>query len=181
MEMTAERAVSDAIRASFNYVVDNGVPAVRYIDWPEMEHNAVPPVYELREMIVRNGRPLAATFGLDTHGFVFVRHDTRVRDFTDESERTRVYDPEVQALDKEWSPKLSAASGDPVNPYVSRRRNGNLGHFRNEAAERVVHRDAPGATRRQRCRRYRPIRCGRRPALLPGQVGENERPMLVDD
>lgn len=98
MHMTAERPVTEAVRASFNYVVDTGVPAVRYIDWPEMEHNAIPPVYELREMTVRNGRPLAGTFDLDTHGFVFVRHDTQVRDFTDEAERTRVYEPEVQAL-----------------------------------------------------------------------------------
>src|SRR6476660_7394452 len=68
-----------------------------------MEHNAVPPEYELREMVVRNGRPLRDTFDLDTHGFVFVDHHTRMQNFGDEDERKRVYDPEMQALVKKHS------------------------------------------------------------------------------
>jgi len=103
MQLTARKPSTDTIRASFNYVVESGVPAVRYIDWPEMEHNAVPPEYRLHEMTVRNGRPLRDTFELDTHGFVFVDHHTRVLDFTDEAERARVYDPEVQALVRKHS------------------------------------------------------------------------------
>lgn len=103
MELVAEKPVTDAIRASFNYVVPTGKPAVRYIDWPEMEHNAVPPQYQQHEMVVRNGRPLRDRFDLDTHGFVFVDHVTQVRDFTDEAERTRVYDREVQALIRKHS------------------------------------------------------------------------------
>jgi hypothetical protein len=103
MELTIEKPVTETIRAKFNYVVPTGRPAVRYIDWPEMEHNAVPPEYELHEMTVRNGRPLRDTFELDVHGFVFVDHHTRVKDFTDEAQRTRVYDPEVQALIRKHS------------------------------------------------------------------------------
>src|SRR5262249_5472140 len=97
MELVAEKPTT-AIRAKFNYIVDTGVPPVRYIDWPEMEHKAVPPQYRQYEMAVQNGRPIADTFRLDVHGFVFARHVTKVRDFTDEAERTRVYDPEVKAL-----------------------------------------------------------------------------------
>ena len=100
MPTVAERPITETIRASFNYVIPTGKPAIRYIDWPEMEHNAIPPQYEQREMIVRNGRPLRDTFELDTHGFVFVDHHTRVKDFTDEAQRKQVYDPEVQALIK---------------------------------------------------------------------------------
>ena len=103
MQLTARKPSTDTIRASFNYVVESGRPAVRYIDWPEMEHNAVPPEYRQHEMTVRNGRPLRDTFELDTHGFVFVDHHTRVLDFTDEAERERVYDPEVQALVRKHS------------------------------------------------------------------------------
>jgi hypothetical protein len=98
MELVAEKPVADTIRARFNYIVDTGVPPVRYIDWPEMEGKAVPPQYRQHEMAVRNGRPLRDTFDLDTHGFVFTEHRTLVRDFTDEAERKRVYDPEVRAL-----------------------------------------------------------------------------------
>jgi hypothetical protein len=98
-----EKPSTQTIRARFNYVVPTGRPAIRYIDWPEMEHNAVPPEYELREMTVRDGRPVRDTFELDVHGFAFVDHHTRVADFTDEAQRTQVYDPEVQALVKKHS------------------------------------------------------------------------------
>jgi hypothetical protein len=103
MDTVLEKPAADTIRARFNYVEDIGVPYVRYIDWPEMEHLAVPPRYREVEMQVRNGRPLKATFELDTHGFVFADHATQVRDFTDEAERARVYDAEVQALIKKHS------------------------------------------------------------------------------
>ena len=103
MQLVAEKPSTDTIRANFNYIVDTGVPPVRYIDWPEMEHNAIPPQYRQYEMTVRNGRPLRDTFKLDTHGFVFVDHNTQVKDFTDEAERARVYDLEVQALIKKHS------------------------------------------------------------------------------
>ena len=103
MQLTMEKPATGTIRAKFNYIVDTGVPPVRYIDWPEMEHKAVPPQYEQREMTVRNGRPLRDTFRLDTHGFVFTDHATQVKDFADEAERARVYDPEVQALIRKHS------------------------------------------------------------------------------
>ena len=45
MQLTVEKPSTDTIRAAFNYVVESGRPAIRYIDWPEMEHNAVPPEY----------------------------------------------------------------------------------------------------------------------------------------
>ncbi len=103
MTIVADRPstqTAESTRAKFNYVVDTGVPAVRYIDWPEMAHNAVEPVYRQHEMIVRNGRPVRDTFNIDTHGFVFVDHHTQVKDFTLEAQRKGVYDSEVQALIK---------------------------------------------------------------------------------
>jgi hypothetical protein len=103
MQITAEKPSTGTIHAKFNYVVDTGVPLVRYIDWPEMEHLAVPPQYRDYEMAVRDGRPLRRTFDLDTHGFVFVDHPTQVKDFADEAERSRVYDAEVQALIRKHS------------------------------------------------------------------------------
>jgi hypothetical protein len=103
MQLTTEKPAAGTIRARFNYIVDTGVPPVRYIDWPEMEHKAVPPQYRQHEMAVRNGRPLRETFKLDVHGFVFTDHATRVKDFLDEAERARVYDPEVQALIRKHS------------------------------------------------------------------------------
>jgi hypothetical protein len=118
MTLVAERPpanttdTADSIRAHFNYVVDTGRPAVRYIDWPEMAHNAVEPVYLQHEMAVRNGRPLRDTFDIDTHGFVFVDHHTQVRDFTDDAQRAGVYDLEVQALIKKHTGAASVVVFD---------------------------------------------------------------------
>lgn len=103
MQLTAEKPATGTLHAKFNYVVDNGRPAIRYIDWPEMEHKAVPPEYRQHEMPVHDGRPLRNTFQLDVHGFVFCDHRTQVQDFTDEAQRKRVYDPEVQALIRKQS------------------------------------------------------------------------------
>ena len=100
---TIDRPITDAITAKFSYVVDNGVPPVRYIDWPEMAHNAVEPVYRQHEMRVRNGRLQRGGFNIDTHGFVFADHLTDVQDFTNEAQRRNVYDAEVQALIKQQS------------------------------------------------------------------------------
>jgi hypothetical protein len=103
MQLVAERQSVDTIRAQMNYIVDTGVPPVRYIDWPEMAHKEIAPTYRQHEMTIRNGRPLRDSFRLDIHGFVFVDHHTAMKDFTDEAERKRVYDREVAELIKRHS------------------------------------------------------------------------------
>ena len=104
---TIETPRTGVIRAKFNYIVDTGTPPVRYIDWPEMAHKAIDPVYEQRDMPVHDGRPLRATFDLDTHGFVLADHVTQVKDFTSEAERKNVYDAEVQALIQQGKKSIS--------------------------------------------------------------------------
>ncbi len=103
MQLAVERPSAATIRAKMNYIIDTGVPPVRYIDWPEMAHQEIAPTYALHEVAIRNGRPLRDTFNLDTHGFVFVDHQTTMVDFTDEAERKRVFDPEVAQLIKRYS------------------------------------------------------------------------------
>ena len=103
MQLVAERPSTTTIRAKMNYIVDTGTPPVRYIDWPEMAHKEISPTYKEHEMTIHNGRPLRDTFRLDTHGFAFVDHHTRMKDFTDEAERKRVYDVEVAELIKKHS------------------------------------------------------------------------------
>ena len=56
-----------------------------------------------RRVRIRNGRPEAAEFRLEKNGFRFVRHDTKVADFYDETEIRRVYYPEMEALVKQES------------------------------------------------------------------------------
>src|ERR1043165_2885067 len=101
MVLTLEKPSIDTLRASFNYIVHTGVPRVRYIDWPEMEHNAVPPQYRQHEMVVRNGRPLRDTFDIDTHGFVFVDHTLRVS--TEEGQKAIAARPTVKGVHNDYT------------------------------------------------------------------------------
>jgi hypothetical protein len=103
MQLAGARHSASIIRANLNYIVDNGVAPVVYVDWPEMQHEASPPQYELREVEIRNGRLQRDLLELDVHGFAFVNHHTEVGDFADPSERKAVYDQEIANLIKRCS------------------------------------------------------------------------------
>ncbi len=53
-----------------------------------------------RRVEIHNGRPHVKEFDLETNGFRFVDHDTKVKDFYDEDEIKRVYYPEMVELIK---------------------------------------------------------------------------------
>ena len=93
-------AAPDFVEAEVRYVVDDGTPPYRYIDWPEMQDKDRPPNYEPRRVRIRNGRTSGETFALPTHGFTLVEHPTAVKDFYDEEEILSVYYPETEALIK---------------------------------------------------------------------------------
>ena len=99
----AEVQMDGAIRAKLNYIIDTGVPPVTIVDWPEMEHLSNLPTYESKEVTIRDGRPLRDTFKLDTHGFAFVDHPTKVQNFTEEAQRKDIYDAEIADLIKKHS------------------------------------------------------------------------------
>ncbi len=89
---------ADHVEAELNYIVDDSIPPVRYVDWPEEEHKAHIPEYEPRRVRIRNGRTAGEDFTLPSHGFRLVDHPTNVKSFLDEEEIKRVYYPEIEAL-----------------------------------------------------------------------------------
>ena len=91
------------VEAELDYIVDDGIPPVRYVDWPEEAHKAHPPKYEKHLTRIRDGRTAGETFTLPSHGFTLVDHETEVRDFYDEDEIARVYYPETEQLIKSQS------------------------------------------------------------------------------
>ena len=101
LEDTIDRAAApDFVEAEVRYVVDDGTPPYRYIDWPEMQDKDHPPAYEPRRVKIRNGRTAGERFALATHGFTLVERPTQMKDFYDEEEVLRVYYPETEALIK---------------------------------------------------------------------------------
>jgi len=102
----ALKAEAGAVSAGLHYTIDTGVKPVNETFGPNNIRRRVSGEHEVRQMTIRNGRPLADEFNLEVTGFDFVKHETRVRDFFDAEELKRVYYPEVEALIK----KVSGAS-----------------------------------------------------------------------
>ena len=103
MAETAVTTEIDFVEADMKYIIDDGIPPVRYVDWPEEEHKAHRPAYETRRMRIENGRTCGEDFTLPTHGFRFLAQTPAIDNFFDEEEILRVYYPETEALIKEQS------------------------------------------------------------------------------
>lgn len=86
------------VEADLRYVVDDGQPSIRYVDWPEEAHKAHLPTYETHRVRIHNGRVSGERFTLAEHGFTLTPHHTAVKDFYDEAEVRRVYYPEIEQL-----------------------------------------------------------------------------------
>ena len=103
MHEVLERQVApeavESIEATLNYLVDTGDKIVTEAGpggTADMRGGKLDP----RRVTIRNGRLHNGGFALDREGFRFVRHDTTVADFFDESEVRSVYYPEMEALVK---------------------------------------------------------------------------------
>jgi hypothetical protein len=91
------------ITAGLHYTIDTGVKPVNETFGPNNIRRRVTGDHEVRQMTIRDGRPLVDEFDLDVAGFELVAHPTKMRDFFDAEELKRVYYPEVEALIKQVS------------------------------------------------------------------------------
>ena len=93
-----------AIDALLNYLIDTGDKPASYggVSSTEAEQKRKGK-YQEYKMTVRDGRPIADQLSLEREGFIFVKHETKVRDFFDEAEVRSVYYPETEQLVKENS------------------------------------------------------------------------------
>src|SRR5216683_6567384 len=99
----ALRLEAGAVTAGLHYTVDTGVKPVNETFGPNNIRRRVSGEHEVRQMQIRDGRPLDGEFSLDVTGFEFVGHRTKMKDFFDAEELKRVYYPEVEALVKKAS------------------------------------------------------------------------------
>ena len=101
MTQTAELDVApDTIEATLNYIVDDGKPVFTIVAAPGGSDTRSGATPDPRRVTLHNGRHAAKDFVLETNGFVFVPHDTKVKNFYDEDEIKRVYYPEMVELIK---------------------------------------------------------------------------------
>ena len=101
VETGAETRPGEFIEAEFNYIVDDGVAPVTYIDWPEEEHKTHRGTYKPHPTRVENGRPQRHEFNLRTHGFSFIDHVSAVEDWYDDDDVMTVGYPEVAQVIKD--------------------------------------------------------------------------------
>ncbi len=66
----ATATTQDAVHATINYTVDNGIPPDYYFYDPEPGTKLNPPGTDARDVVIRNGRPTVDALDLDREGFV---------------------------------------------------------------------------------------------------------------
>src|SRR5919106_2313408 len=92
------------IEALLNYSVDTGEKPASYggISSAEADKKRTGKYREYK-MPIYDGRAVADQLSLDREGFILVRHETKVKDFYDETEVRSIYYPEIETLVKEAS------------------------------------------------------------------------------
>jgi hypothetical protein len=98
---TESHNTSDYVEAPVNYLEYGDEKPVAYLYEPPAGVPARSGRATKHWMKIRNGRIAANGLTLDRQGFAFVHHHTRVSNFYDPEEVTRVYYPEVERLLKE--------------------------------------------------------------------------------
>ena len=90
--------------AFINYSVDTGEKPASYggINTFDADKKRTGK-YQEYKVPIYDGRAIADRLSLEREGFIFVRHDTKVKDFYDESEVLSLYYLEVEQLVKETS------------------------------------------------------------------------------
>jgi hypothetical protein len=95
-----QAAAPDAIEATLNYIVDDGTKVFTETAAPGATDVRTGGKPDPRRVTIRNGRRFARDFTLERNGFHFVRRDTKVGDFFDETEVRGTYYAEMEALVK---------------------------------------------------------------------------------
>jgi len=92
------------LEALLNYSVETGEKPASYggISSNEADKKRTGK-YQEHKMGILDGRAVADKLSLEREGFIFVHHDTKVKDFYDEVEVRSVYYPEIEQLVRETS------------------------------------------------------------------------------
>jgi hypothetical protein len=102
MEPVLDISALDAVQTAVNFTQDTGETPVALVSKPgEGEDTRLQTVFESHNIVVRDARPIAEHFGMDTHGFSFQEYPTDVIDFYNDEEVRSVYYPEMERLVKE--------------------------------------------------------------------------------
>jgi len=88
----------DFVEASLNYLVDTGEKPVTFSTEPGSRLTKHTGRYEEHTVAIHNGRLIVDRLSLEREGFIFINHETKVKDFYDEDDVRWVYYPEMERL-----------------------------------------------------------------------------------
>ena len=97
MEITELRK----IQTDLVYAVDTGEKPINETMGPGDMSRKRTGTREKQKMTIYDGRPLIGSFHLESHGFEFVDHPTKMTDFFNPEQLANVYYPEVETLIKQ--------------------------------------------------------------------------------
>src|SRR6266566_2280380 len=83
------------VEATVNYILDTGETPYTFSGGPGSTFVQSSGKQDPRRVVMHDGRPEAERFVLETEGFRFIHHDTKVENFLDESGVRRVYYAEM--------------------------------------------------------------------------------------
>lgn len=92
------RTMADTLTATINFGVDTGTRPEFYQSYVPGEVTQHTGATEAHAVAIADARQADHMFTLDTEGFQLARNATRVRDFYDDDEVARVYNPEIEAI-----------------------------------------------------------------------------------
>jgi len=87
--------MQDAVRASLNYTIDNGVPPDYYFYEPDEPVKLNPPGTDPQEMEIVNGWPRVEQFDADREGFVLKPFPAEFSGYDDEAAVKEIFYPQV--------------------------------------------------------------------------------------
>jgi len=104
MSLSERQESLPAVEALLNYLIDTGEKPASYggVSFAVSEQKRTGQ-YQQYKMPVYDGRAAADRLSLEREGFIFVKHETKVKDFFNEAEVRSVYYPETERLVKENS------------------------------------------------------------------------------
>ncbi|HWH79322.1 MAG TPA: CmcJ/NvfI family oxidoreductase [Candidatus Binatus sp.] len=102
MLQTSERSSQiESVRSTLNYIVPGDEKPVTKSNLPgEVRVTSNSGNYQAHSVTIRNGR-LVKGLSLDKEGFVFVQHETKMKDFYNDAEVKTIYYPEIEQLVKQ--------------------------------------------------------------------------------
>src|SRR3954454_350228 len=100
MSALAELDAPQTIEPTVNYLVNDGAEIFNYTGGPGSTGVKSGGTIDPHQATMHNARTHPAEFKLDEHGFRYVPHDTKMKNFMDADEIKRVYYPEMVELIK---------------------------------------------------------------------------------